>query len=232
VIEIPATKFGLDLEKYIQLGQDRPPGGEPFPEWFRHDGGWYEADGNNTRLCVWPLDGDSVVFEIGACQGHWAKRMVDLYHCTIYCFEPAMDAFEIAREKLVGHGGIRMCNFGLGRTNGQCLLGKSNQYGGSVLSREPELTTIEMRDMVGFLDDNKIENIDLASLNIEGGEFDLIPYMIETGTVRVIQHLMIQWHLSMFLHSSQAQFGIWKELTKMHTMIWNYGAWETWKRKC
>ena len=40
-----------------------------------------------------------------------------------------------------------------------------------------------------------IQNINLCLMNIEGYEFKLIPYMIETGIMDRIDYFMCQFHL-------------------------------------
>jgi FkbM family methyltransferase len=45
-----------------------------------------------------------------------------------------------------------------------------------------------------YPDDQKI---DLCIMNIEGGEFELLPHLIKTGWLRKINRIAVQWHLGL-----------------------------------
>src|ERR1700682_919347 len=54
---------------------------------------WYQADGDRTLLVDYPLNQDSVVFDIGGYRGDWSQKIADLYDCHIYIFEPVSEFF-------------------------------------------------------------------------------------------------------------------------------------------
>ena len=200
------------------------------PSWYRWDGGWYEADGDRTRYCSWTLNEGSVVMDIGAYHGDWSKRMADRYGCTVYAFEPAPRAFGIAEEALRGYDKVHLYNFALGEGNKTFSLGDADRDGAGLHKNTPPIIKAKMRDIVEVFKEQHIEHVDLISVNIEGGEFYLFPYIISTGLVNIISRFMIQWH-HVFNNAGNEMIGIQEELAKTHRMRWNHGTWETWERK-
>ena len=83
-----------------------------------------------------------------------------------------------------------------------------------------------------FFQENKIRKVDLMAINIEGAEFQLLPYLIKTGLIANVKNLMIQWHAD--LTKLDAEMEVWKireMLVPTHKMTWNLAAWECWTRK-
>ena len=70
-----------------------------------------------------------------------------------------------------------------------------------------------------------------AKINIEGGEYTLLPALAEAGYLPQIQTLQIQFHL--YQESDiAARDAIRETLAKTHTCGWEYPfVWEQWTRK-
>jgi hypothetical protein len=56
------------------------------------------------------------------------------------------------------------------------------------------LETIELKDIVEFLMEKKVDQIALMKINIEGAEYDLLDRLIEKTDSQNIQNLQIQFH--------------------------------------
>ena len=56
------------------------------------------------------------------------------------------------------------------------------------------LETIELKDIVEFLMEDKVDQIALMKINIEGAEYDLLDRLIEKTDLQNIQNLQIQFH--------------------------------------
>ena len=50
-------------------------------------------------------------------------------------------------------------------------------------------------DIVEFVDSEKITEIDLLKINIEGGEYDVIPRLLDTKMINKIKYIQIQFHM-------------------------------------
>ena len=82
-----------------------------------------------------------------------------------------------------------------------------------------------------FLSEHGIERIDLMKVNIEGAEYDLLDDLIETGCVRTVRNLQVQFHD--FVPEAQARMrAIQRRLAETHEPTWRYEfVWENWRRK-
>jgi len=176
--------------------------------WYRWDGGWYENDGENTRYCVWDDLGDgAVVFDIGSYEGEWINRMVDKYPSyQYYGFEPAPRAFEVARKRLAEDAATFL------------------QIGGAAIDAE-------MMNIREFMESEVFECVELAVINVEGGEFELLPYLTNSCLIRQFKRLMIQWHY-VVPNAGKIREMIMSALAKTHEMTWNHGTWEAWHLRC
>jgi len=210
----------------IQLWKARDP---DWPDWYRWDGGWYESNAEVTRYTVWDNMGEgAVVFDVGSYEGEWTKRMATKYHgYKFYTFEPAPRAFGVAQKRLAEFDNIKMFNFGLGTTSGTYTLHDSQRDSASFVNGSGDEVDAQIMNVREFLQDEKVTKIALMSVNIEGGEFELLPYLLGLGWMRNIERMMIQWH-SIAENASASQLAIQNALAKTHQMYWNHGAWEAW----
>ena len=82
---------------------------------------------------------------------------------------------------------------------------------------------MELRDVVEIIK----SPID-SSINIEGGEYRLLPRMLDTGIVNLCQHLQIQFHN--YPNCIKLRDDIRRKLMLTHTEIFNYPfVWESWR---
>ena len=157
---------------------------------------WLSVDGDNTFAIDWPhLNEHSIVFEVGAYKGRWAKQIADKYGCTVYAFEPQTWAY----EEIVKLNNPNICplNYGLGVKTETVMLGEYDTDACSVY------TTNSRKDGYGdFLEAEQAflslglvdRDLDLMMMNIEGYEYDLIPHMIDSGLVLFFKTICVQWH--------------------------------------
>jgi FkbM family methyltransferase len=199
--------------------------------WLRHDGGWVE---NQDIVYQWDLDSFSVVFEIGGYEGAWADEIASRFNPFIWWFEPNPGAYQRAKGRIAHHPRIKMYNMGLGDRDGVFTLGGGDRDGAS-FTRSDEPVQAQMIDIAPFLQSNGIQRIDLMQINIEGGEFLLLPYLINSGIIQRIKWLQIQWHVDWNEPTGIQGVGIRDriryKMTDTHEMLWNIHAWEAWQRK-
>jgi hypothetical protein len=79
--------------------------------------------------------------------------------------------------------------------------------------------------------ENGIEHVDLIKINTEGGEFELLERMIETGLVPRFVNMQVQFH-NVADDSTPRMEAIQRELAKTHELTYEYRyVWENWTRK-
>lgn len=199
--------------------------------WLRHDGGWVE---NQEIVYQWDLDPFSVVFEVGGYEGAWAKEIAERFDPFIWWFEPHPEGYQRAKGKIGKYPHIKMYNVGLGDRDGRFVLGGGNRDGAS-FTKSDEPVKVQMVNAASFIQDNGIGHIDLMQINIEGGEFLLLPYLINSGIIQRIRWLQIQWHVDWEnpdgMQGVEIRDKIRCKLAEDYFMLWNIHAFEAWERK-
>ena len=90
---------------------------------------------------------------------------------------------------------------------------------------------VQVRDIVSVLDELGLDNVDLLKLNIEGGEYDVLERLLDTGRMASIDCLMVQFH-EWLDRATWRRFRIRQRLRRTHREVWNYPfVWEQWVRK-
>ena len=193
---------------------------------------WFQARGDDTLALQWPeVNEDSVVWEIGGYEGRWALQMAEKYNPELFVFEPQDWAVAKIKEKLMGYK-ANVYQFGLWTHGGEMTLNEFGRDGGTLMQPEAkDPRSILVVDAYSFFIKEHIEQIDVCLMNIEGGEFVLLPYMIGMGMMPKIKYFWIQWHL--FVQTAAEK---WLRLREMldvtHEMIWDCGSTaQAWKRR-
>ena len=76
-----------------------------------------------------------------------------------------------------------------------------------------------------------ISHCHLLKMNIEGGEYEVLPRLIETGLILAVDNLQIQFH-PIDSQSPGRMKAIQLALEKTHELTWRYQwVWENWKRR-
>lgn len=169
----------------------------------------------------------SHVVEVGGYLGVWSSQIVDLYNCNIQIFEPVPEYFEFLKEKFLGMEKVRIYNFGLSASNKVMLFGKSGPATGR--SSNGEAIQVNLRS-VHEISNILPEEIDLIAINIEGGEYELIPELYKSKLIHRCKSVFIQFHL--LDHNSKKQRKNCRGLLlRTHEMAWSYDfVWEAWNR--
>lgn len=187
------------------------------------------------------LGTESIVFIVGGFQGAHANYYVENYDPYVYIFEPQKEMAKELEERFTGNEKVKVCPFGLGTETGVAELSRVGTDRCSFIHRLPgkdgnestfegpyELSkTVEIGE---FMEQEKIKKVDLLFSNCEGYEFKLLPWIVESGVIKNIRFLMVQFHLH---HEGAEQMAEVRELIgKSHDIRDDYEpAWITWKPK-
>jgi FkbM family methyltransferase len=192
---------------------------------------WQKADGDNTyRLSYEELNEDSVVFDLGGYKGEWTGQIFSMFGCCIFVFEPVSTFFHQIRERFKRNKKINVFSFGLGNKNIQQTI-YLHAEASSVHRKNgvPEIITI--KNFESFLQENNINKIDLLKINIEGGEYDLLEFLIEKNLIRKIKNIQVQFH-NFVPDAVRRMANIQQALSATHTPTYQYKfIWENWKLK-
>lgn len=178
----------------------------------------------DKRALEWDISAESVVYEVGAYQGRWALQMARRYNPQLYCFEPQEWAARVCCAVLEPYT-AQVFQFGLGDRDARLPMARYGTdgcemgVGGDVFGR--------IRDIVAVVRELKTPDIDLMLINIEGGEFALLPHMLRNGIIP--RQLMVQFH---DYGNPQPQIEARKLLAEQYVALWDYGTvLSAWRRK-
>jgi hypothetical protein len=103
---------------------------------------------------------------------------------------------------------------------------------GSSLCQEAEsYEEVLMRDITEVLRELQISSIDLVKINIEGGEYALLPRMLSTGIVNRCTDIQVQFHKT-FPEAARLRDQIRARLLNTHVLTYDYTfVWENWHRR-
>jgi len=192
---------------------------------------WYR-DGGDTRLRFnYELKPDSVVFDLGGFEGGFASDLYSRMPCKIYSFEPVKSFYDDMVDRFRLNPDISVFNYGLSSSD-QAVDISINGPGSSVHRKSHESTErIALRDITDVISELNVDRIDLLKINIEGGEYDVLPKIIDANLLPYIANLQIQFH-KIDADSLVKKNSIRKSLELTHDCIYCYEfVWEDWRIK-
>jgi len=136
-------------------------------------------------------DNNSItIFDVGACTGSVTLQYNSLFKkAVIYSFEPYFPSFEILKKEISRFNNVKVFNIALSDKTGQIGFHVNKSYAtNSILETHPDsgeswnheaLNTIEKIKidtitLDDFIDQNKIDKIDILKLDTQGTEYQII----------------------------------------------------------
>jgi len=188
---------------------------------------WNNDGGDETHRYSFNLNSDSLVFDLGGYKGQWASDIYSRYLCRILVFEPAKEFAKNIEQKFKSNNKINVFDFALGSNNREELI-SIDADGSSTFGKSEKKEIIKFKDISTFISDQKINKIDLMKINIEGGEYELLERLIETGDIKKISQLQIQFHC-ISGNSLNQMNEIKEKLKHTHKSTFEYQfVWENW----
>jgi FkbM family methyltransferase len=189
---------------------------------------WKNDHGDVTLKVTYPLDIDSVVFDVGGYHGDWTHEINKRHHCLIHLFEPVAEFYEVCRKRFNSTQNIICHNMGLWSRDLSVPF-RANGDSSSVYANDPDCI-ISLCDIVGFMAMHQITHVDLMSLNCEGGEYHILDRLLETHQIECFEHIQIQFHM-LFTDAAGTRDNLRHRLRRTHREVWCYPfVWESWQR--
>jgi FkbM family methyltransferase len=204
---------------------------------------WTEADGDHTHLLDYELTSDSTVLDVGGFYGDWTYNL--LTHVApvtprVYMFEPVKRFYDALHYRFRDDGentvegsvhfpNVTVIEAALSDRTGDAVIADEEE--GSSMHHAMAETPIKTLDVADFMYENAIEKVDLASINIEGHEFTLLPRIIAAGLVERFENIQVQFH-SFYPNADTLRGEITSKLSETHTQTYCYPfVWESWRKK-
>ncbi len=153
--------------------------------------------GHDKMLVDHQLSEHSVVFDVGGYKGIFSDAIISTFSPNIYIFEPVSEHYDILLSKYKDNPKVRLYNIGLYGTDKSARIsveGETSNVVFNVQDAKHRYEDITLMDVVRFMDETKVERIDLMSINTEGAEFDLLARLIESRYITKIRTLQVQFH--------------------------------------
>jgi FkbM family methyltransferase len=187
----------------------------------------WNADGGDERFRFdYPLTERSLVLDLGGYEGQWAADLYARHRCRIAVFEPVARFAADIRARFADNA---VHDFGLGgaaRTDTIRLRGA----GSSTHRRRGTPETIRIVDADAWLAEQGIAGVALMKINIEGGEFELLERLLDTGRIATIGDIQVQFH-DVVRDSAARMEAIQERLRATHAPTYQYRfVWENWRR--
>jgi len=147
-------------------------------------------------------------------------------------FEPIPSLQDSLRKRFAGKTRFNIHGCALGRTNGQVdFVAAGDASSTSVPSVQGDVIRVPIRDVASVWQELGAIQVALLKINIEGGEYDLLERLLETGLVGQFQHLQVQFHRFVPDAEKRRDF-IRTGLAHSHEERWCYPwVWESWTLK-
>ncbi len=190
---------------------------------------WFRDKGDRVHRLDYDLNAASVVLDLGGYEGQWASDIYSRYCCTVHVFEPVQVYADNIQRRFAKNAHIRIHAFGLGSADTEIQIGLSND-GSSVFQKTAQTETGRLVEAKAFFDQNGIAEVDLMKINIEGGEYELLEYLLDTDLAAKINNIQVQFHD--FVPNAETRMkSIQHRLFKTHSLTYQYEfVWENWKR--
>jgi len=140
--------------------------------------------------------------DIGSYRGEWANEIKKRYGCEVECFEALDDRAAWLYDGEMEIGGVFLYS--------------------SIFTKE-ERRKVKCEDIARYLN----REVAVMKINIEGGEYSLLDYILKQGLISNIKNIQVQFHIVPGYELLYVD--IESELSKTHKLTWQTPfVWENW----
>jgi FkbM family methyltransferase len=191
----------------------------------QHERYWHDA-GNYMLIGQFDLSRSSVVMDVGGYKGNFTASILDKFNCIVDVYEPVKAfAIEIG-QRFQDNEYVTVHNCALEDRDYTASIAGMDEGSSIFFPCDTNAEKVEVRDIV-----KEIKDIDLLALNGEGCEYPVLERLIETGKIKSIKNILVQFHI--FVPDAENRRNkIREELRKTHNEKFNYAfCWEAWSAK-
>lgn len=187
---------------------------------------------NNDILYDVALGPDQVGLDVGAYVGKWATAVCDRTAAgVVHSFELSPAIIPELTANVADNPRIIVHDVGLGGADTTVRISRRG-LGSSVYERAgDDFDEGVIRDIAAVWQELGLDQVAVMKINIEGGEYDLLERMAETGLIDRVDTFLIQFH-EWIPGSYRRRRGIRRTLARTHDEVWDYPfVWERWQRR-
>lgn len=195
-----------------------------FPRGMLSPGENFRKSGGMRLLLELDLPSQAYVLDFGGYHGDFSASIQARDFARIDIFEPVQTFSEIIERRFVDDNRIQVHTYAIGKTSRRELFTIDASASGRSDDGDVD---VEFRE-AGVLREIPSDFFDLAKINIEGGEYELIESLDEINYLRRIGIILVQFHNFNGEDFGEARF----TLAKTHMPVWQFDyVWERWDLK-
>ena len=193
---------------------------------------WERDRGDEIKIIDYPLDSNSQVIELGGFTGVWSKKIIDKFNPNLIIVEPIPQFVNELKRNFGSNPKVNIEGVAISTSNKTinlyvkgCATSETNVVSKKVVS-------VESYDINYFISKYNLSKIDLIQVNIECEEYPLIMNWIETGFLKNVKYLQVQFHT--FCENYEEKYKQIFEGLKKNGFEINYKydfVWESWVNK-
>jgi FkbM family methyltransferase len=196
---------------------------------------WFADNGDYTHNINYTLNNDSIVIDLGGYHGLWVDEILkkNAPHIpNIILVEPVPEYYNHLVTKYKNYEKIKVMNVGVSTDGNDATktLYISNDGSSTNFTTNTSIQ-IETLPIDKILSNNYINQVDILQINIEGDEYGLMEYMIESNIIDMFKNIQIQFHLGI-TNDVERRLNIQKKLiSKGFKNKFDYPfVWESWEK--
>lgn len=194
---------------------------------------WLAAEGDRKLRLDYDLGPESVIFDVGGYKGDFAAEIRARFGSRVWLFEPVSRLHRQCLARFTDDPSVVSLPFGLGDLEQELEMhddaDASGAFNPASVGRPVE--KVRLRAFADFLAETGLPKVDLLKINIEGGEFPLLDHLIDSGRIKDVGYVQVQFH-DFYPEAKTRRERIRRLLNKTHVEQWNFPfIWESWKRR-
>lgn len=192
---------------------------------------WKSDFGDSTKRLEYDLNEKSIVLDFGGYVGNFSHQLVSMYDPYIFIFEPVKEFYNILKRNFANNKKVKIFDLAISNKNKKQTISVSGAKSSTYMKESDEKQIIKEKDIKEFIEENNLKKIDLMKINIEGGEYEVLERLIETGLVKRIKDIQVQFH-KISKNSVKRRKNIINKLKQTHERTYSYYfVWENWRLK-
>jgi FkbM family methyltransferase len=190
--------------------------------------GQFWRDGGNSLLYELPVTANSVIIDAGGYKGEWTAEMIARYGCRSMLYEPVPAFADHCNKFFSKNQLVHVHAAALGGSDRITTFYLLDNGTSEFRVEDSQQVEAKVVDVARVFDELAGERVACLKLNIEGGEYEVLERMLETGKTALCDSLLIQFHRQPAGYEDR-YFQIFDALQSTHTQSWCYEmVWEKW----
>jgi FkbM family methyltransferase len=191
---------------------------------------YFRENGDHNARLNYDLNRESIVVDCGGYEGRFTENIFNKFGCKVILLEPVYEYYLKCTEKFSSNLNIKVINDGI--LSSCCIKDLYlNMDGTSSHIKNSESISCSFVNLESLIEIQKIDNIDLLKLNIEGDEYEVLEQLVESPLIHRVKNIQVQFHSNVYDFEFRRE-NIQKNLELTHYKEWSYEwVWESWKIK-